>query len=369
MHSISTNIIFKFYLFISAILIIAPLSQYKSLTGPLDDGDLEMYIIFLLAALLLVFSMMYIFGLFRPIKYITYDKVFNKNLIILISIMCFIWFLFFVIKEINSIDDLLIFSERYRNSYYKGSGIYTYPILIVMPSFLLLILIKQRKLDTGFYLPFLLIFIASYVVGLRIFLFGIILILFIRMFIFNKNIIKIIIFFGLFFLFLISYKYFLNDSVSEMSFLDMVSYIIGRLKFEVLLEFNGFNIGFEDLNFSSISSFKEDFLSFNNDISYGLPNLKLYTGVALPLTVVLYNIMYVFLIPLLALCLLIIMKLLRLLIETKSLEKSAIYVNIFIIFMLILLENVAVVVKLPIILTISVIIVLALKVNKVKLSI
>jgi hypothetical protein len=369
MHIFKTNIIIKFYLFISAILIILPLSEFGSLSGPLDDGDLEAYLVFVLATLLITFYIMHAFNLFRSIEYVTYDRVFSKRTMVLISIASFIWFLFFVIQEIDLIVDIPVFAERYRNGYYKGSGINTYPILIVVPSFLYLILLKQRRLDIGFYLPFFLIFISSAIVGLRIFLFGIVILLFIRMFI-NQKVVKIISFFFLFFLFLISYKYVLNSTVSEMSFLEVMSYILGRLDFKTLLEFNGFEIGFEHLkyffDFSSMVYFKEIFVSFNNDLFYGKPTLSLYSGIALPISVVLYNTMYIFMIPFLLLYLMMMIKLLRLLITSKSLIISSIYINIFIVSLLLILEDIGGITKIPILLAVSIIMISILKINKIK---
>jgi len=370
MHIYKTNIILKIFFFIFSLLLFLPMAELYRVTGILDDGDLEIYIFLIFSSALFTFAILYKLNYFKSLNGIYFDKIYKQKFMLFISSMSFIWFLFFIIKNIHSftIIDIVTFAEGYRNGAYTGSGIYTAPILIIIPSFLLLIIMKQSKLDFSFYFSVLLVFIASSLVGLRIYLFGIIIFALHRIFIksdFKKLFLSLIILF----LFLVSFKYFLNDNIKDMSFFDIVIYILSRLDYRTLLEFNGFQIGFEQLkylfDFPTITHFKEIFYSYNNDISYGMPFVYLYSGIALVLPVFLYNTIYMFMPVFISVYILFSMYILKKILTTKSLILSSFLVNLYFIQILVLIEDLGGMTKLPLLLIVSIFMIIGIKISKI----
>jgi hypothetical protein len=372
MNIYNSNINIKIFFFISSILLFLPIAESYSVDGVLNDGDLEMYIFLIFGSLILTLIILYKFKYFNNINIIYFDKVYSQKFLIFISFISFMWFLFFVTKNINSFSilDVVAFAEGYRNGAYTGSGIYTAPILLVLPSFLLLIIMKQSKLNFSFYLAVLLVFIASSLVGLRIYLFGIIIFGLHRVFI-KSNPIKLIFSLVILFLFLVSFKYFLNDTVKDMSFFNIIIYILSRLDYRTLLEFNGFEIGFEQLkylfDFPTITHFKEIFFSFNNDIAYGMPFVYLYSGIALVLPVFLYNTIYIFMPVFVAVYILFSMYILKKILISKSLILSSFLVNLYFIQILVLIEDLGGITKIPLLMIVSIFMIIGIKVSNIKI--
>lgn len=308
---------------------------------------------------LILFLSFYIFPLISSFFYIHvgskfYLKSFNieiKNNFKYLVVISGMLFFYFIFKNLGSFQELSVFAERYRNSYYKGSGIYTFLILNVLPLIISFYLIKSKKIDRWVYYGIILSSIATFFLGLRIYLFPIIISLIIRYLSFHKNIFKIIIFSILGFLFLISFKLLLGGRIftESSSTLDIIILTFSRTNYSALL-YNGNTdiiIEFLDssmfsLNFSKdIYDFKSFFYQSNfNNLNYYYPNIGNTSGIAIPISVIFFDSLGWFSIFLLILLLLLLINLYKKTLKSKTFLNSYIYFVLFVTVLGMLIEDV-----------------------------
>jgi hypothetical protein len=223
----------------------------------------------------------------------------NDIAFLVLTIFFFSVFIVFVLKHIPSLAHVVFFAEEYRNGYYSGSGIYTAGMTQVVPFFIAVMLIKNEKLDLFFYLILILALITSYILGLRIYLLSICFFLIIRVCISEHRLRALLVMFALC-AFLISFKLFLNESVRESSLSEILLHTAGRVAHRFLVYDSGF--GFNLDNISAILPFFNEFTSCNVEcfkeglvtqlpnISTNMPFIHNYTGVAIPLPLLLFNV-------------------------------------------------------------------------------
>lgn len=320
-----------------------------------DDGDLELYSLSILISFLFIFFLNEFES--KPIKVYKFKNHFNSKYVLILSFISFLFFLSFIFSNVNRLEDLLLFAEKYRNGFFKGSGIYTFPILTIIPTILCFFILKIRRINYHLILSLVLVLIASLTIGLRIFLFGILFFIMIRIFTSSSKK-KIIIYFLPILIVFMSYKYFLNENTKSLTSEQTVFYFLGRLNLRSILEFNNFSRDISDLKCSLIpinylfdcktSDFKETFLSGQPDISYGMPYINSYAGVALPIPVILYNFFgyftSIFLIPYLIILLSLVFKVLT----SKNIYKTLLYIILINTFVMGLVEDINIFNKLPI---------------------
>lgn len=220
----------------------------------------------------------------------------------ILIIFSFSLFFFFILKNLGSFKliDVAIFSEKYRNSYYKGSGIYTFLVLSFFPIAIAFFMLKSKEKDNWLIFGTILCFCATFILGLRIYLFPIIIVLFIKYFSKKRNIISISLFAIFIFLVLISFKYFLGGRIftESSSPLDLIILTFSRTNYSALLHSGNINLLFEFIESTLLSFFmdkdlhvfKDYFHSVNfSNLSYYYPGINKTTGIAIPITVVFYN--------------------------------------------------------------------------------
>jgi hypothetical protein len=271
----------------------------------------------------------------------------------ILIIFSFSLFFFFILKNLGSFNliDVVIFSEKYRNSYYKGSGIYTFLVLSFFPIVIAFFMLKSKEKDNWLIFGTILCLCATFILGLRIYLFPIIIVLFIKYFSKKRNIISISFFVICIFLVLISFKYFLGGRVftESSSLLDIIILTLSRTNYSALLHSGNINLLFEFIESTLLSffidkdlhDFKDYFHNVNfTNLSYYYPGINKTTGIAIPITVVLYNSLgFLSIIPFFALLMGIVLSYKKML-KTESLFLSYISFVFFISFLGILIEDV-----------------------------
>ena len=347
-YKIGSNILLKYFIFCSFLLIL-PIFEIFITPPILDDGSLEKYGFFVIFDILISFFILNKLKIFKDFNYNFFEKIISDYILIIITIISFLLFYTFIHKYIHSIEDILLFASKYRQGFYKGSGIFTWPILIIIPFILSIIVIKQKRLTIGFYFSLLLVFIATIIVGLRIYLFGIVFLLLIRLLIFSK-IKNFIIVSIVLFLLMFLYKFLLNTEVEKMNILQIIGYMVGRNNFRSWLYFNGFSMNFDDLkcmifpinylNDCSVVDFKQHFAHLNPKIPIGMPFIAKYSGVTISIPKILYNlgspIFLIVLIPYIILIIYILHKLLK----SNNIWLIPFWVNLFITLNMALLEDI-----------------------------
>jgi len=241
----------------------------------------------------------YLFVLKNKIIYRPLELKFNKKMKLFLLFSSFLFF-YFIFENIESISviDLSIFSEKYRNSYYKGSGVFTYLLLNVFTVLVSFYILKSRKLNNWTYLGLLLVFIATFFLGLRIYLFTIFVSLIIRYFIRNKNLIHLSFFFSFLFFLLISFKIFYGGKIitESQTFFELIIKTFSRTNYSALLYNSDLNLLSQFiesiLSFfteKDLSVFKNYFYYDNSDINILYPGISKTSGIAIPLTVIIFN--------------------------------------------------------------------------------
>lgn len=228
---------------------------------------------------------------------------FKESLIQIITfVACFLFFLafifLFIFQYVNSIAGLIIFSEEYRNGIYKGSGLYTAPLTIMIPFFLTVMLVTFRNLNIFFYLSILLVFTTCLFLGLRIYLLGIIFFSIIRLYASERKILATVIFLGLVF-FLVSFKVLLAKDNEELGLFELFLKIAGRMSYRYLAfdsgysyslsEFLGFLPHLENYEYRGIGPWKEFFTLSIPHITTNMPQISLFTGMAFPFPIIVFN--------------------------------------------------------------------------------
>lgn len=279
-------------------MFLLPLFEY--LYWEMGNSDLATFLVFQLVSISISFYILYRFKMFRGFKVERLDsEIFFQKGIVLYVLFAFSIFLIFYLKSVSSVGDALVFAEKYRNGFFKGSGIYTMGLTHITTLLLAFVLVKSVKLTNYFYFALLLLLIATSLLGLRIFLLNVLLFLVIRL-LSNSNMFRITVILSLLFGFMVAYKLILTEGMVEHHISDIVARILSRSSYRYLVY--DFNYGFSVNNFScvlpilsifsdcDISTLKETFVSDIRNISSNMPFISKYSGVALPLSIISYNI-------------------------------------------------------------------------------
>ncbi|MTB67307.1 hypothetical protein GKR48_10800 [Providencia sp. wls1943] len=226
------------------------------------------------------------------------EKYISKSIFIL-SILFFSIFLFFCISNIQNFDDITKFSERYRNAYYKGSGLYTAGMIQFLPFVLSLLIAKCKKMNIYIYLCLLMLMATSLLLGQRIILLGILFFSTIRLMTSKKRKTSLIVI-SFLCLFFISYKLLLNNGMSDSSLKDILLHIAGRIRYRYIVYDSNFSYDLSDFfgfvsysimpTLGSLEAWKESFALSIPNIMDNMPFISLFSGLAFPYPVIVFNI-------------------------------------------------------------------------------
>ena len=228
-------------------------------------------------------------------------KTFSSRDINLTVLVGSILICIFIIENISSFNliDIAIFSEKYRNGLFKGSGFYTFIILRIAP-LMIAFYIFENGLSKSIVIPIFFVVVFCMSLGFRVYLFPILLAPI--MFYFKEGYFRLIfIYFLVVFTLLIVFKIFLDlGSSQERSLLSVALNPFLRIMPVFLIDSNLFLS--ESLlhcvmpvihNFSNCDSalIKEIWLSGNPIINYGVPSAGYgnYSGIAYPLKIYFLN--------------------------------------------------------------------------------
>ena len=296
----------KYLIYIFPLLLLPPLYEAalfcfsKTSTA---DGEIFYYLIYISIGIFL--SIILIFSTSSETvqkSYFTDDFSFTSFELFFITSIAITPFLYFIHTSINgySLIDLVVFSEEYRNGKYKGSGIYTAPLIQFVPAMLSLNIALGDKFNKGFIFSLLILILGTLVLGQRIYLLKVFLAFLYRATKIEIKVIKLFMLFFVIFTFLSIYKIFLDaDSIDEKGTFDYLLNPITRLNFSALVRHDiGHGISqihclLPTMQYSDICGgefLKTEYLSNNSKISSGFPLLSKFSGVAIPLPVFLYNI-------------------------------------------------------------------------------
>ena len=282
---------------LSLFMFIFPITEYVFIYDS-NVGNQD-FIIFIFSQLISI-----VFAVYVSFKINALNIVHNYSLesiqkgSFILGVMFFIIFFMFVLKNVSSIDGLLFFSEGYRNGVYRGSGLYTAGIVQLLPLIISLMLVKEKSLSKYFYLSLFLVFAASFILGIRVFLFIIFFFMVIRLFTSNGNVLKSIIVMLLFGAFMFSFKYFLNENVKNLSFLDSILHITSRTGYRNIVYDSNFSLIYDFFKGLPVVKYfyscdteciKFEYVRQLPDIDKKMPYIGNYSGVALPVTVIIYN--------------------------------------------------------------------------------
>ncbi|MEQ2025040.1 hypothetical protein ABLB84_04495 [Xenorhabdus szentirmaii] len=263
-----------------------------------------------------------------------YDEIYSSKVTFLLACSFFLVFLIFYLNNLNGITDISLFADRYRNSYYKGSGLYTAGMIQFLPIALALLIAKCEKMNIYIYLCLFLLMVTSFLLGLRIFLLIVFFVLIIRLMTSTRRKISFIFIFilGAFF---VSYKIFLNDDLSKKTLSDIFLHIAGRIKYRYLIYDSNFSYGLDDFlgfiaypfmpTLDSLTDWKKSFALSIPDLMVNMPFISLFSGIAFPFPVIVFNVFgifgFIFIFPLVTFFI----WSLKRLYETKSITKSIWY--------------------------------------------
>lgn len=284
-------------LLICLFMIFFPLTEYFFLYDIINrKDDFFYFILFQFSAMLFAMYVAKYLNLFE-INISSNNTTIQKNTFIL-AMLFFGLFILFVSKNVSSFDGLHFFSEGYRNGAYKGSGLYTTGIVQLIPLLIAIMLVKEKTLSIYFYMALALVFIATFILGQRIFLFVIFFFMVIRLFSSKVNILKPIIVIVAFFLFMFSFKYFLNENVRTLDFGESLLHITGRTAYRYIVYNSYFSLDYDFIKGLPIFKFfyncDTECIKFNYvqqipNIKYNMPFIVKYSGVALPMSVIVFN--------------------------------------------------------------------------------
>ena len=211
------------------------------------------------------------------------------------AIIFFAIFLTFYLQHVTSIIDIAVFAEQYRNGFYKGSGLYTAGMMQFLPMVMSIMIARFKKLDFYFYCTLVLLITFSFLLGQRIVLLIVFFFMFIRLLSSRKVIQAYLSAFILLCIF-VSYKLFLVDSLS---FSDTFLHIAGRMRYIYLVHDTGFGLTFSEAfgflpyifsnEFSSLVEWKTFFSLAVPDLLINMPFIALYSGMAWPFPLVMFN--------------------------------------------------------------------------------
>lgn len=289
-----------------------PMSEFVFL----DYGDTSL-LLFLVSQFIALFVSCFVFYFVfyvRAAKEIVFldlgFEVFFQRLIFWLTFFGFFVFLTFYFKYVSGLNAAVVFAEGYRNGVYKGSGLFTIIITQFCPIVIAFSVARFKKLLPCFYISFLMVFLASLMLGLRVFLLIVYVFLIIRILSGDGFLKKAFILFFLV-MFFVFYKIILSGDLVDRSLLDIVLHITGRVSYRDYIYSSGFSLGFFDAfgymsipisdNYCDLSCYKEGFVKVIPDIFLNKPNIELFSGVALPYPLIIFNVFgflgFVFVVP------------------------------------------------------------------------
>jgi hypothetical protein len=346
---IISNLIGPYVLLTSLFLIIIPLATFVRYY---DNAEISKILIILIANIISLF----IFIVFPKLK--VQDKIQNLDYsalrLVILSGFCLLPLVVFVVNSVQgfSLSEIAIFSGAYRQGNYSGSGIYTAWSTQILPLIIFLILITNGPSKT-LVIPVLVVVIASLILGLRIYLWGIFIGFFLTM-VKNLNIRKIL--FGLtIVLLLFSYKFFLNPEAEIVAY-ELFLNQLTRPDLHAIVKYSIFSDNIIDLfeyfpyvRFlfgHDLTAFKEFYVPSIQNLNLLMPFISLYSGVALPGYVMIYNSLFLMAIIPSVLILLTNYNLIILMTKAKRLFLKILFAYLFIVLSLAFLEDVNVLYKL-----------------------
>lgn len=267
-----------------------------------DESRIIFYVFYVFISAIFTLIALLSLGFFRKkaagpkVHFSFYDR--ELVFIATIGLILLFYFIKDSVSDFNVIN-IAIFSEKYRNGIYKGSGIYTFMLFHLLPLMVSTNMAFSKRFSNISFLCLLIVVFASVISGLRVFLIPIVLAFLFRVSDSKVGISKLLLFSFLGLVVLSSFKIYLDlDNLDDKS---LVSYLLNpflRMNFNAIVFYN-FLHGLSDMQcilpFSGLldacdsESFKYNFFSVNPYIYEGFKNLSKYSGVALPLPVYFYN--------------------------------------------------------------------------------
>lgn len=295
----------RFLIYLSPLFLIGPIFEsINTLLGrsQITDGEINSYLLCIATALL--WSLTTIGSISSPLKIentFSNDFTFTRAELFIVTTAALIPFLYFV--HINlasySLIDIVVFSEEYRNGIYKGSGIYTAPLILFLPSMLAINIALGANFNKGFVLALLALVIATLILGLRIYLLKVFLSFIYRLTKGKTKFRKALLSLTIILFLSVIYKVLLDtNSNEERGIYEYFLNPLTRLNIPALTRYQ-IGYGMDQLHcllptmqYSEVcnsESFKANYFSNNPKISSGFPLLSKFSGVAIPLPVYFYN--------------------------------------------------------------------------------
>lgn len=287
-----------------------------------NDYDIEAFIFFQLFSLTTAFIFLRIFKGFVVSKKSLVFYYENIQVYTFFVVILFLGiFLIFFLKNIGDYAELYMFMEMYRNGHFKGSGGYTFGITGVSMLMMTYIVAFSKNLSYWFYFSLIVALIVIFLLGLRIFLLGLFLFSVIRI-VESYSIFKIISILTFILGFMLSFKMYLAINVLGQGFLEVIQGVMGRMHFRALLNYSEFSMPIEEFaclipgaqyfTDCDLAKFKEWFVSMSPDVAIHMSFISLYSGVAIPWPVLMYNLFgffgFVFVVPFITIFILLIKK-------------------------------------------------------------
>lgn len=274
--------------------------------------------------------------------------IYSSSRLTFLAILSFIPLVMFVRSSMGGyeFEYLSIFSESYRQSEFAGSGVYTIWITQIIPAVILLILICNGW-SWSLVIPILLVVLASLILGLRVYLWGIFFGLFLQIskgFSFSKAIFAI---FAIFLL--VIYKLFLlpDESIDiHELFLkqivrpDLHAIVKNDLFSDDLIKIFEYFPVVRYYYGHGVVDFKDYYVPTIQNINILMPYKNLNSGVALPAYVVNFNIFNVFSLITNVLLMTLIYKMIKYLSNTRSIFMKVVLVFLIHILTISLFEDV-----------------------------
>jgi hypothetical protein len=219
----------------------------------------------------------------------------------ILSLLCLLPLLFFVANSIQGYGllELAIFSEQYRQGVFSGSGIYTVWSTQILSLILFVILINDGS-SKSLIGPVLIIIFASLILGLRVFLWSLVVGYF--FIVFNNLTLRKIILVVFFVLFFVLYKYYLSPDnaiaahdllIEQLTRPDLHAIVKNKIFAEDVVEIFEYFPFIRYIFGHDLTAFKDYYVPSIPNLNTLMPYVSLYSGVALPGYVILYNSLFV----------------------------------------------------------------------------
>ena len=257
-----------------------------------------------IAVLLLTYLISIVFFLILPkLKISSQVKPlsFSRFRLSILSLLCLLPLLFFVGTTIQGYGllELAIFSEQYRQGAFSGSGIYTVWSTQILSLILFVILINDGS-SKSLIGPVLIVIFASLILGLRVFLWSLVVGYF--FIVINNLTLRKIILLVVFVLFFVSYKYYLNPDnttaahdllIEQLTRPDLHAIVKNKIFADDVVEIFEYFPYIRYLFGHDLTAFKDYYVPTIPNLDTLMPYVSLYSGVALPGYVILYNGLFV----------------------------------------------------------------------------